>query len=501
MLENEVINDSESSTDGSLKIVIETIEDKRKKKLDMINSHKRHVKQLKKLDDDFFKQIIEAENIYYSKPSTKNCKKLLTLYQLGTEFYCKKGNKAFEYFLMKIKNIMAADSMFKIMLNKDKSKRRLNFHKITQQLSSIDNLNLSEAAKKIIEKSEKEHEVLSEKLKESIKKQRKNFRHLIQKKIMKNRIDQTIKINEEIESLNDSPSEENMESLTENKEPIVDLESNINISRPRKYKSIAIKSKARPRKYSISFNKLSDSFSSITENREVHTRKRKNTIIDLNKSLKLFSFIRKNSDSQEILHQSINKLISVNDKGKSEEKNGGLETNRNASDSSLSSVNNFTKELLKNKGKNSECRHKNNEVVDILLDFLKEYSNKLYYLFQGSKNEAINELLSLIEDSYETKVKKFDDFNEKLCKYMEYASDNEGQEDMNDDEKQLDETLNKIIEEYKENYIKEINTIDVENMRKLHEFYLGKKSEKLNKDIAIGNLNTDTLVQIEQIFE
>ena len=101
-------------------------------------------KQIKPLPAKFFREVVEAENLYISKPSCEACEKLLLLYKKAAEHYSKYDRDNEEVFVKQIQRTIANPTAMKLFAAKEnkqqKKVKKQNFQFLLEKynLNSID---------------------------------------------------------------------------------------------------------------------------------------------------------------------------------------------------------------------------------------------------------------------------------------------------------------------------------------------------------------------------
>ena len=124
-----------------------------------------------------------------------------------------------------------------------------------------------------------------------------------------------------------------------------------------------------------------------------------------------------------------------------------------------------------------------------LIIFLKNYSKKLYYLFQTPLNDTLNKLNNIIEKAYSQLKFQYLEYEENLKGYLSLTED------------PTIEPFKSLIEALKEELNESIFLINRDENKEIEILINEMKNNKLNESIIISNLNDDTIAQIAEIFK
>ena len=126
--------------------------------------------------------------------------------------------------------------------------------------------------------------------------------------------------------------------------------------------------------------------------------------------------------------------------------------------------------------------------VDII-NFLKNYNNKLYYLFYTYLNKKLNKLNYIIDDSYSEMKNKYLEYEEDLKGYLALSENLE------------DEGIKNLITSMKNEFEEEKMSMKNKQDNNINSLINEMMKKNLLNNISICNLNSDTIAQIAELFK
>ena len=145
--------------------------------------------------------------------------------------------------------------------------------------------------------------------------------------------------------------------------------------------------------------------------------------------------------------------------------------------------NKITKILNEKKEKNK------NDLTKSLMEFLKNYNKKFYYLFQTLLNYTLNELNIINEKAYMEMKNTYLEYYDNLKDYIALS---ENIDDLN---------IKNLILSLKNDLEEDLILIKKEEDNKINSLIIEINNKNLNDNISISNLNSDTIAQIAKVFK
>ncbi len=133
--------------------------------------------------------------------------------------------------------------------------------------------------------------------------------------------------------------------------------------------------------------------------------------------------------------------------------------------------------------------HPKQDLSEDLIQFLKNYSVKLHYLFQTPLNETLNKLNDILNKNY----------LEMKNQYLEYEENVKGYLALCDDPNQ--EPFKTLIESLKTEFNESLFLINTEEEQEIKTLIENNVKNNLVDMISISNLNDDTIAQIAEVFK
>ena len=399
------------------------------------------------LPPDFYEKLFEAENKFQSYPSMESCERLLLLYKQGAENFGDSNSKEHTYFINSIQKIMSAQMTTKILTNKSDNKSNKKYHtniKNQVALYNLEQYDYKPDIKNIIEKCENSMKKSLDYLNKISNIQKTNFRKNIRKKIFKSRFE---KINEDEEEEIESESMIfNSGSKTKNKNELI---------------------------FNEGFTRKRQRFNSISR-----LNYRMNNFLSLSQS----SFF--NKPKRRI---SINSYDDENNNNNNDNNNNEInKINRNTFNRTNSQI--LDDYTVKKIPKKSDF-HPKQDLSEDLIQFLKNYSVKLHYLFQTPLNETLNKLNNILDKNYVEMKNQYFEYEENVKGYLALC------EDPNQ------EPFKTLIESLKTEFNESLFLINTEEEQEIKTLIENNVKNNLVDMISISNLNDDTIAQIAEIFK
>ena len=404
------------------------------------------------LPNNFYQKIFEAENNFQSNSSFKNCKELLSYYKLGSEYYNNKNNKLHSFFLDSIQKTISIQMSSKNSINK------LNHN----NTNNINNINIQEIINNIKNKNNTSN-------------------------------NDNININININNFQNNLNINNRNNITNKKKhwnPLVK-------SHLRNYNLHEYDFKFKAKKIINEFNKSIDNSINFLKK---YNQKQENSFRE-NIEKKIFK-TRLENNSDNYYNSNKNKpqkkrksLISISSLNLLKNNFQSVEENSPIRGRKLSYSNKKMKSnLLLNerniynqKGKKKDLTKQ--DLSNNIINFLKNYNNKLYYLFQTPLNESFNKLNYIFDDSYSEMKNKYFEFEEDLKGYISLSENLE------------DEGIKNLITSLKKDFEEEIMLIKSKQDNKINSLINEMVNTNLMNNISICNLNSDTIAQIAELFK
>ena len=361
-------------------------------------------KQIKPLPAKFFREVVEAENLYISKPSCEACEKLLLLYKTAAEHYSKYDRENEEVFVKQIQKTIANPTAMKLFAAKEnkqtKKVKKQNFQFLLEKYN-LNSIDYGSKAKEIIKNYQDNMKNALALLKTMENNQKKKFKQNTKIKTIKNTL------------LNDDEEKDD-----------------------------------RPSRH--------------TKNRNSN---RNSTLINL--------------------HNSV--MVSSRPKGP------GLRHMRALVSSSDFDVEGFRNSLKGQKDQKNESNSKFVPKPDTsteLINFLKDYNKKLYFLFQTTIGESMDKLNKILDKTYRKKINR----------HFEYQ-DNIGEFELMLDDENMKDEVNGLISSVKKEYDADIEKLEIEQNKKMNKLSNHYSKNELKDNVVIGNLNVETLGEVIKVFK
>lgn len=357
------------------------------------------VEKTKTLPMQFYRDVIEAENLFISKPSCESCENLLLLYKSAAEFYSKFDKENEHVFVSQIQKTLSTSTAMKLFAAKEqklpqKKIKNRNF-KLYIQKYNLNSIDYKMQAKAIIK---------------------------YQMEVMK-------KTN-------------NLIKASENQQ---------------KYK-FSQSSKIKTIKKLLAHEEDSDD--------EPMFRNRNSTQYNLTSSVLI--------EGPKVKKPNLRHL--------------------RAHLSSDFDIENIICSQKDNKPKNSikpKEFHAKPETSDEIIDFLKDYNKRLYYLFQTNISNSLDKLNNHLDKIYRKKINRHFEYMDNLGEFELMLA---GDENMKSE-------IGGLINTLKKDYYGDMEKLENEENKKMSKIcnHYGKKH--LNDNVVIGNLNVETLGQVIRIFK
>lgn len=357
------------------------------------------VEKKKTLPMQFYKDVIEAENLFISKPSCESCENLLLLYKSAAEFYSKFDKENEHVFVSQIQKTLSSSTAMKLFAAKEQ--------KLPQ--------------KKI---------------------KNRNFKLYIQKYNL-NSIDYTIQA-----------------------------------------KAII--------KYQIEIMKKRNNLIKASENQQKYKFSQSSKI----KTIKKLLVHEEDSDDETIIRNrnstQHNHTSSVIIEGPKEKKPNLRHLRAHLStDFNLENIISSQKDdKPKNQIKAKEF-HAKPETSAEIIDFLKDYNKRLYYLFQTNISNSLDKLNNHLDKIYRKKINRHFEYMDNLGEFELMLGADEN----------MKSEIGGLINTLKKDYYGDMEKLENEENKKMNQIcnHYGKKH--LNDNVVIGNLNVETLGQVIRIFK
>ena len=404
------------------------------------------------LPNNFYQKLFEAENQFQSNPSIKNCEDLLSYYKIGSEYYINKNNKLYSFFLDSIQKTISTQMSAKDSIN------TLNNNKIINS----NNINIKEIINNIINnKSSYNNDNINMNININNFQNNINIYNFQNINIKKKHWNPLVKSH--LRNYNLDEHDFKIEAKKLIKEFNNSINSSINF-----FKNYTLKQENSFRnniEKKIFKTRLENHFDNYDNTyKDNHMKKRKSvlTISSINLLKKNFQSINEDSTIKG------RKLSFSNKKMKS-----NLLLNARNKDNQKEKKKDFNKQDLS---------------VDII-NFLKNYNNKLYYLFQTPLNETLNKLNYIINDSYSEMKNKYLEFEEDLKGYLALSENLE------------DEGIKNLITSMKNEFEEEKMSMKNKQDNNINSLINEMMKKNLLNNISICNINSDTIAQIAELFK
>ena len=130
-----------------------------------------------------------------------------------------------------------------------------------------------------------------------------------------------------------------------------------------------------------------------------------------------------------------------------------------------------------------------NDLSKNLMEFLKNYNKKFYYLFQTPLNDTLNKLNIINEKTYIEMKNTYLEYYENLKDFIALS---ENIDDLN---------IKNLILSLKNDLEKDLILIKKEEDNKINSLIIEMKNKNIIDNISISNLNSDTIAQIAEVFK
>ena len=380
------------------------------------------------LPPNFYQNLLEAENKFQSDPSMESCERLILLYKQGTEYYSNiNGSKEHNYFVNSIQKIISAQMTTRILSNKNKKKKKWHSN-IKNQIAmyNLEQYDYKKDVRTIIDKCEKSIKNSLDFLNKITNSQKTQFRKNIRKKIFKSRFEK-IKEDEEEEIENDN---------------IIFNKDDITLNNKRKSSEEFIRK--RQRYNSITRLYSSNNFLSLSQSSFFGLKRKKSINLEENNNSK--SKVRLNRPNTEVLDEVVNKV-------------------------------------------QKKDFHPKQDLSQDLIQFLKNYSIKLHYLFQTPLNETLKKLNIIFEKNYDEMKNSYLEYEENVKGYLSLTED------------PTVEPFKTLIESLKTEFNESLFLINTGEEKEIQSLTEEMQNNRLVDTISISNLNDDTIAQIAEVFK
>ena len=419
------------------------------------HSHRSHRRRMirearnKKLPDNFFQDLIEAENAMIANSSKENCDKLIFLYKTAAEYYTQRDKELEQIYVREIQKLLIKPEVIQVYVKPKNDNENPNVTKIRNQKNAIF------TQIKMLITSQKED--LRKHAKEIIVQYQNNLKKFnsIYKK-SDNEQQQSLCKNTKIKTFSNLIlSDDNNGNINVNNEEAQNLKVSIKTEDDIKQ---AHKNDLRNNN---SKRKMSYNISTRSDETINHKERRRKTF-KLSKSrlnLELLNSIYNNNNND----------------------------NKN--------INNNKKLLPKDSSQNiiQQKAFIKNDMSEELMRFLKDYNKKLYFLFQKQIEESIRHLNNTLDKTYREKINKHFEFQDSMGEYqlmLEEAVD-----------ETLAENVKELISSLENEYNTDMETITNSENKKMQQITQHYAKKQLKNNVVIGNLNIETLGEIVNIFK
>jgi hypothetical protein len=419
------------------------------------HSHRSHRRRMirearnKKLPNNFFQDLIEAENAMIANSSKENCDKLIFLYKTAAEYYTQRDKELEQIYVREIQKLLIKPEVIQVYVKPKNDNENPNVTKIRNQKNAIF------TQIKMLITSQKED--LRKHAKEIIVQYQNNLKKFnsIYKK-SDNEQQQSLCKNTKIKTFSNLIlSDDNNGNINVNNEEAQNLKVSIKTEDDIKQ---AHKNDLRNNN---SKRKMSYNISTRSDETINHKERRRKTF-KLSKSrlnLELLNSIYNNNNND----------------------------NKN--------INNNKKLLPKDSSQNiiQQKAFIKNDMSEELMRFLKDYNKKLYFLFQKQIEESIRHLNNTLDKTYREKINKHFEFQDSMGEYqlmLEEAVD-----------ETLAENVKELISSLENEYNTDMETITNSENKKMQQITQHYAKKQLKNNVVIGNLNIETLGEIVNIFK
>ena len=417
------------------------------------HSHRSHRRRMirearnKKLPNNFFQDLIEAENAMIANSSKENCDRLIFLYKTAAEYYTQRDKELEQIYVREIQKLLIKPEVIQVYVKPKNDNENPNVTKIRNQKNAIF------TQIKMLITSQKED--LRKRAKEIIVQYQNNLKKFnsIYKK-SDNEQQQSLCKNTKIKTFSNLilSDDNNNGNMNVNNEEDQNLKASIKTEDDIKQ---AHKNDLRN---NDSKRKMSYTISTRSDETINHKERRRKTF-KLSKS--------------RLNLEMLNSIYNNNNKN---------------------TINN--KKLLPKDSSQNIIQQKafiKNDMSEELMRFLKDYNKKLYFLFQKQIEESIRHLNNTLDKTYREKINKHFEFQDSMGEYqlmLEEAVD-----------ETLAENVKELISSLENEYNTDMETITNSENKKMQQITQHYAKKQLKNNVVIGNLNIETLGEIVNIFK
>jgi len=133
--------------------------------------------------------------------------------------------------------------------------------------------------------------------------------------------------------------------------------------------------------------------------------------------------------------------------------------------------------------------HPKQDLSQDLIQFLKNYSIKLHYLFQTPLNETLKKLNIIFEKNYDEMKNSYLEYEENVKGYLSLTED------------PTVEPFKTLIESLKTEFNESLFLINTGEEKEIQSLTKEMQNNRLVDTISISNLNDDTIAQIAEVFK
>ena len=417
------------------------------------HSHRSHRRRMirearnKKLPNNFFQDLIEAENAMIANSSKENCDRLIFLYKTAAEYYTQRDKELEQIYVREIQKLLIKPEVIQVYVKPKNDNENPNVTKIRNQKNAIF------TQIKMLITSQKED--LRKRAKEIIVQYQNNLKKFnsIYKK-SDNEQQQSLCKNTKIKTFSNLilSDDNNNGNMNVNNEEDQNLKASIKTEDDIK--------QAHKNDLRNNDSKRKMSYTISTRNDEtINHKERRRKTFKLSKS--------------RLNLEMLNSIYNNNNKN---------------------TINN--KKLLPKDSSQNIIQQKafiKNDMSEELMRFLKDYNKKLYFLFQKQIEESIRHLNNTLDKTYREKINKHFEFQDSMGEYqlmLEEAVD-----------ETLAENVKELISSLENEYNTDMETITNSENKKMQQITQHYAKKQLKNNVVIGNLNIETLGEIVNIFK
>ena len=419
------------------------------------HSHRSHRRRMirearnKKLPNNFFQDLIEAENAMIANSSKENCDRLIFLYKTAAEYYTQRDKELEQIYVREIQKLLIKPEVIQVYVKPKNDNENANVTKIRNQKNAIF------TQIKMLITSQKED--LRKRAKEIIVQYQNNLKkfNLIYKK-SDNEQQQSLCKNTKIKTFSNLIlSDDNNGNINVNNEEDQNLKASIKTEDEiKQVHKNDLRNNNSKRKMSYNISTRSDEI--------INHKERRRKTFKLSKS--------------RLNLEMLNSIYNNNN-----------DNNKN--------INNNKKLLPKDSSQNiiQQKAFIKNDMSEELMRFLKDYNKKLYFLFQKQIEESIRHLNNTLDKTYREKINKHFEFQDSMGEYqlmLEEAVD-----------ETLAENVKELISSLENEYNTDMETITNSENKKMQQITQHYAKKQLKNNVVIGNLNIETLGEIVNIFK